>query len=158
MRTHPAVKIRLARADEAAALTELALRSKAAWPYDGAFIAKCRVELTMTPSSIEKRRTHVAEADRALLGFFTVCGVPPEGELDSLYVEPSFIGTGVGRALLDAAQEVARRAGFRALQIHADPHAEAFYLRHGAKRVGSVPSGSIPGRTLPLLRLDIVME
>jgi GNAT superfamily N-acetyltransferase len=65
------------------------------------------------------------------------------------------MGRGVGRALLDAALALARTGGFRALGIHADPNAEAFYLRHGATRIGVVASGSIPGRALPLLRLAI---
>ena len=149
------MKIRPARAEEASALTELALRSKAVWDYDAAFMAKCRAELTMQPSDVLERRTHVAEADGAVVGFVTVCGAPPEGELGELYVEPAAIGGGVGRALLDAALRIARGAGFTSLAIHADPHAEAFYLRRGAKRVGSVPSGSIAGRMLPLLRLDV---
>ena len=152
------MKIRPARAEEASALTELALRSKAVWHYDAAFMAQCRAELTMPASGVEERRTQVAEEGGALLGFVTVCGAPPEGELGELYVEPSAIGGGVGRALLEAALGVARRAGFRALAIHADPNAEGFYLRHGADRVGSVPSGSIAGRMLPLLRLDVPPE
>jgi GNAT superfamily N-acetyltransferase len=153
-----ATKIRPARAEEAATLTELALRSKAVWQYDAAFMAQCRAELTMPASEVLLRRTQVAEADGAILGFVTVCGAPPEGELGELYVEPAAIGGGVGRALLDVALGIARRAGFTSLAIHADPNAEAFYLRHGAKRVGSVPSGSIAGRMLPLLRLDVRPE
>jgi len=100
-------------------------------------------------------RAHVAEETGALLGFFTVRGAPPDGELDCLYIEPAAIGRGVGGALLRAAIALAGSEGFRALAIHADPNAEAFYLRHGAARIGEVPSGSIPGRTLPLLRLPI---
>ena len=45
--------------------------------------------------------------------------------------------------------------GFHTLHIHSDPFAEGFYLRNGAIRIGETPSGSIPGRLLPLLRLDL---
>ncbi|WP_067619878.1 hypothetical protein [Alicyclobacillus acidiphilus] len=38
------------------------------------------------------------------------------------------------------------------LTIRPDPNAEPFYLAMGAQRVGEVPSGSIPGRMLPLLQ------
>jgi hypothetical protein len=41
------VEIRKARPDEAGELTELALRSKAHWGYDEAFMASCREELTV---------------------------------------------------------------------------------------------------------------
>jgi len=50
---------------------------------------------------------------------------------------------------------LARTEGFLALAIHSDPNAESFYLSHGATRTGDTPSGSIPGRILPLLRLAI---
>lgn len=44
--------IRDARPDEAGELTELALRSKAHWGYDEAFMASCREELTVRPSEV----------------------------------------------------------------------------------------------------------
>ena len=40
--------LRPARPEEAPALTELCLRSKAVWGYDAAFMQACRRELTMT--------------------------------------------------------------------------------------------------------------
>lgn len=51
--------------------------------------------------------------------------------------------------------EVARALGLSSLLIDADPNAEGFYLRMGAERVGEVPSGSISGRMLPLLRYGL---
>ena len=150
-----AVVVRAARRGEAAALSALALRSKGHWGYSPEFLEACRAELTLRDEQLAAQRAHVAEIDGAVVGFFTVTGEPPEGSLDCLYVDPPAIGRGAGRALFDVAIDLARREGFRALTIDADPHAEAFYLRHGAVRVGSVPSGSIPRRELPRLRLAI---
>jgi GNAT superfamily N-acetyltransferase len=149
------VEIRTARVEEAAAISSLALRSKGYWGYSPEFLEQCRAELTLRSEEIAAHRAHVADEGGQLLGFFTVRGTPPEGELDCLYVDPGAMGRGVGRALLDAALALARTEGFRALGIHADPNPEAFYLRHGATRIGVVASGSIPGRALPLLRLAI---
>jgi GNAT superfamily N-acetyltransferase len=149
------VEIRPARIGEAAEISALALRSKGHWGYSREFMEACRAELTLRPEQVAAHRTHVAEEGGVLLGFFTVTGAPPEGELDCLYVDPAAMGRGVGRALLDAAVALARRDGFHALAIHADPHAEDFYLRRGATRAGDVASGSIPGRRLPLLRLAL---
>jgi GNAT superfamily N-acetyltransferase len=153
LRAAPA--IRPARPDEAATLTELALRSKGVWGYDAEFLARCRVELTLRPADVAPRRTHIAELGGRVVGFFTVVGEPPEGELDCLYVDPAAIGGGVGGALLAFARALASAQGFHTLRVVADPNAEAFYLRHGASRVGDVPSGSIPGRRLPLLVLAV---
>ena len=44
--------------------------------------------------------------------------------------------------------------GVTALSIESDPHAEGFYLRLGARRIGEVPS-TLPGRVLPLLEFRI---
>jgi len=150
------IRIRPARPDEAAALTELVLRSKAHWGYGEEFLVLCREELALRPEELKTLRTHVAERDGVPpLGVFTIRGPPPEGTLEHLYVEPSAMGLGIGRTLLRAARDVARSSGFNALLIHSDPNAEAFYLREGAVRAGLVPSGSVPGRILPLLRLEL---
>lgn len=141
--------------DEAELLGELALRSKAYWGYDQSFLNGCREELTFQPEEMQTRRIVVAESAGHVLGFYSVDGDPPQGELGNLWVDPESIGSGVGRRLWRHAVDTARRAGFALLRIGADPHAEGFYLAMGAQRVGETPSGSIPGRVLPLLRYDL---
>ncbi|MFI8005746.1 GNAT family N-acetyltransferase [Streptomyces sp. NPDC086010] len=148
--------VREGRPEEAGALTGLALRSKAHWGYDEEFLAACRDELTVTPDDTADGRTVVAEEDgRAgrVLGFTTLAGEPPEGSLAMMFVEPDAIGRGVGRLLFEHTVARARRSGFARLTIDADPNAEAFYTAMGAVRIGSTPSGSVPGRRLPLLEL-----
>jgi GNAT superfamily N-acetyltransferase len=157
--------IRAARPQDAGELSELAIRSKAHWGYDAAFMETSRDELTIPADQVVARRTYVAvsrgsDADPAaalgerwqrILGFGTIEGEPPAGELGMLFVDPSEIGRGVGSALFAHLSAVAREFGFHRLTIAADPNAEPFYLAKGAVRIGGVPSGSVPGRTLPLL-------
>ncbi|WP_435232554.1 GNAT family N-acetyltransferase [Streptomyces althioticus] len=149
------MRIRKARPDEAGELTELALRSKAHWGYDEAFMASCREELTVRPSEVGERRTALAERDGRVLGFTTVDGQPPEGAVGMMFVDPEALGQGIGRALFAYALGSARDAGFRRLTIDADPNAESFYRAMGAVRIGETPSGSIPGRVLPLLAVTL---
>jgi GNAT superfamily N-acetyltransferase len=132
----------------------LALRSKGHWAYDATFLDACRDELTLRDDQLTARRTVVAELGDDLVGFGTLEGAPPRGELGMLFVDPAAIGRGVGSALLRALLDRAGADGFTILSIDADPNAEAFYLAHGAVRVGAVPSGSIPGRVLPLLEIS----
>lgn len=143
--------LRPARPDDAEALTALALRSKAHWGYDAAFIEACRAELTVTPARIGSERMVVAEDDGRVVGFVAVAG----DSLEDLFADPDHIGTGIGSALLGAAIEIVRGAGHVALSIEADPHAADWYRSKGAVDVGTVPSGSVPGRRLPHLRLPI---
>jgi hypothetical protein len=46
----------------------------------------------------------------------------------------------------------AREHGFVELVLDADPGAEPFYTRFGAKRIGSSPSGVLAGRVLPHMK------
>jgi hypothetical protein len=48
----PQAQIRRALPGEAASLSALALRSKALWGYDAAFIEACRASLTVDPEAI----------------------------------------------------------------------------------------------------------
>ncbi|MFD6159950.1 GNAT family N-acetyltransferase [Nocardia sp. NPDC060256] len=150
------ITVRPGRPDEAALLSDLALRSKAFWGYDERFLASCRDELTLTATEVAVRRTAVAELNGGAVGFVTVEGTAPIGELGMLYVTPEAIGKGVGGELFRHAVETARSAGFHRLTIDSDPNAESFYRAMGAVRVGSVASGSIPGRELPLLAVDVI--
>jgi predicted N-acetyltransferase YhbS len=76
-------------------------------------------------------------------------------ELDALFVAPEHIGTGLGKALMGWAIRTARAAGAARLSILSDPHAAPFYRHLGARDVGSEPSPPPPGRTLPLLHLQL---
>jgi GNAT superfamily N-acetyltransferase len=149
------VRIRPARADEAGLLGQLALRSKAHWAYDQEFLDACRAELMFEAAEVPARRIHVAEVDDRVLGFYSLDGEPPEGEIGNMWVEPAAIGSGLGRRLWRHAVELAERCGYTVLRIDADPYAEGFYLAMGAVRVGQSPSGSIPGRMLPMLQYNV---
>ena len=148
------VVIRDARPDDCAVISALAFSSKAYWGYDEAFMDACRDELTVTPHDLERGVIRVAERDGEIVGFHGVV-FAPQVELEWLFVLPATIRSGIGRALFEDACTVARERGVRCLHIGSDPNAEAFYLARGAKRVGEVPSESIPGRVLPLLELDV---
>jgi GNAT superfamily N-acetyltransferase len=150
-----ALHLRPGRDEEAGLLSQLALRSKGYWGYDQDFLDACRAELTLTPEDIRTRQVTVAERGGQIIGFSALAGQPPVGTLEELFVEPDHIGTGVGRALWRQAMVTARTVGFERITLEADPGAEPFYLAMGARRCGSVASGSIPGRVLPLLEVPI---
>ena len=146
--------IRAARPEEAEALTELAIRAKASWGYDAAFMAACRAELTMTPERLAAWRVWVAEADGEIVGMIAL-SLDDGAEVEDFFVKPAFQGHGVGGALMAALLDACRATGVQALMVDADPNAEAIYARLGFVIVGRSPSGSIPGRTLPRMRLDL---
>lgn len=152
----PAAIIRPAADADAPALSVLALRSKAFWGYDHAFMRACIPEMAITPADLARCPTFVLAAGAVLLGFATLADHSGARiTLDALFVAPEAIGSGAGRRLFEHAAAQARALGAHTMHIPADPNAEPFYLHMGARRTGATPSGSIAGRMLPLLEYDL---
>ena len=147
--------IRPARPGEAEALTDLALRSKAYWGYDAAFMAACRAELTVTPAQAASGLVQVYEEGGRAFGFYLLEVRNGSADVAMLFVEPAAIGRGIGRALWQHLVAEARRLELAKVTIESDPNAEAFYRAMGATTVGTAPSASIPGRRLPLMELAL---
>ena len=147
--------IRPARLGEGSQLTAMIMESKAYWGYDKAFMESCRDELTIDDDYITRATTFVFVDDkpRAFAGF-TVTDTPVE--VDYLFVSPDCIGQGIGRRLFTALTQEAVALGIEKLMIASDPGARGFYESMGAIRIGDIESGSIKGRTLPLLQLSLV--
>jgi GNAT superfamily N-acetyltransferase len=149
-----APRVRAARADEAAALTRIAVAAKASWGYPAEWIEAWRDQLTVTADYVRAHRVVVAEDDAAApIGFAAMERRDGRAELAHLWVRPDAQGRGVGTALLDA---VLACEPALPLRIESDPHAAPFYRRHGAREVGNVaaPMPGAPARALPVLVLD----
>ena len=153
-----AFTIRPVRPEDAVALSEVAIQSKAHWGYDEAFMGLALDELTWSESALSAASVSggIAIQGSDAAGFYLLDWADvTEPELDAMYVSPGFIGRGLGRRLFDHALDAVRGRGSRSLLIQSDPHAEGFYHAMGARTIGASPSGSIPGRQLPLLRLTL---
>lgn len=149
------MRLRPARPDECGELTGLIMRSKASNGYDDAFMEACRAELTVTPETFAEGPFAVLETDGRVVGTVQVCQHRDGWHLELMFIDPDCQGMGAGRRLVGWARAEARRQGATELHIEADPNAEAFYLKSGARRVGVTPSGSIPGRMIPLMILPL---
>jgi N-acetylglutamate synthase-like GNAT family acetyltransferase len=150
--------LRPARAEEAQALSQLALRSKAHWGYSQEFIDACRDELSYSAADILSPHMEfvVLEAAGVYVGFYALQRLSQTDiELDALFVTPTCIGRGFGRRLLEDAQRAAAKRGAIRLTIQGDPNAEQFYLAAGARRTGATESASVPGRLLPTFVIDL---
>lgn len=148
------VGIRRAAAADAPALTAVAHAAKRHWGYPEAWITLWRRELTLTPAFVERHPVYAALDGDTIVGVSALCFAGADCELEHCWVLPSRMGAGIGRRLLAHAVERCRAIGAPRLWITADPHAEAFYVRLGARRVGEVPS--VPaGRVLPRLELPV---
>ena len=142
--------IRRAVPADAAALTALAHAAKRHWKYPEAWIVLWQRDLTVSPRFIERYPVHAAVEGDESVGFYALTFAGADCELEHLWVIPARMGAGIGRRLFEHAVERCRAIGAGRLWISADPNAEDFYRRLGARRVGDVPS-TPAGRMLPRL-------
>ena len=151
-------QIRAAEGGDAVALSVLAMRSKAHWGYDDEFMSQCRSELTWPPEQIDAPQFdfQVCWLEKAPIAFYALERIDSKvTELEALFVEPQYIGKGIGRMMLQHAKARAASQGASRMVIQGDPNAASFYEKAGALLNGSRESSSIPGRQLPLYELNL---
>jgi GNAT superfamily N-acetyltransferase len=137
-------------------LTSIAMKSKSYWGYDYTFMRACVEELTVTREHLYHHTIFVVESKKRLIGFYILQEINPDSiEMTFMFVEPKYIGSGLGKLLFNHATAQAKTGGYKNIIVQSDPFAGAFYERMGCKKIGRKPSGSIPGRDLPLYRYRI---
>jgi N-acetylglutamate synthase-like GNAT family acetyltransferase len=146
-------RIRQARPDECGVLTEVAMRSKAHWGYDAAFMANVRADLEVIPEKFMLGfHVYVLENDAGIVGFYSLR--PGDADaviLEDLFIEPKHIGSGYGKLLWEHSLWVMQSLGYRRLTLISEPYAESFYAHLGAVRIGETESNALAGRMLPLM-------
>lgn len=147
--------IRPALAAEARTLSEIALKAKKHWGYPDHWIQHWRDDLTISSDFVGSNPVYVAEHEGALVGFYALVIGQGKAVLEHLWVTPEHIGSGVGKQLFLHAMQGAAGQNVSAIEISSDPHAEGFYQKMGAYRMGETVS-EIDGqpRILPLLEVD----
>jgi N-acetylglutamate synthase-like GNAT family acetyltransferase len=149
------IQIRRAGPDEAGELTVIAFAAKRHWGYPEVWIEQWKTDLTITEDFIASNEVYVAivEGEMAGCGALVING--SRAELEHMWVKPNQMGTGVGRALFLKICERAANLNIPVLEISADPNAEGFYERLGARRVGELRY-ELEGqsRVLPQMTID----
>jgi GNAT superfamily N-acetyltransferase len=146
------VEIRRATGRDAEALTLIAFAAKRYWGYPERWIEHWSGTLTIAPEFVRDNVVYAALSDGEPFAFYALTWTGDRSELDHLWVSPAWIGSGIGRLLFKHAMHEAASRGSRSVEIEADPNAEGFYLRMGARRVGeNVYEIEGQRRALPLM-------
>lgn len=152
------LRMRPAGGRDAPLLTALAHRSKAHWGYTDEFIDACREELTYTKEQLEAPQIfgQICLSYELPVAFYLLEQTSVDvAELDALFIEPEYIGKGIGKILIEHAKTQAANLGIVTIVIQGDPNAEPFYTAIGALPCGTRESASIPGRQLPLFMIKL---
>jgi GNAT superfamily N-acetyltransferase len=141
--------IRPFRTGEDARLRDVARAAKAHWGYDSE-----RVRTWAAGLEYAGKDVWVADEGGRAMGYATLTVDGERAELDELWVEPEWIGCGVGSELFRFVAARAAALGAARLEWEADPNAVGFYERMGARWLrDSAPSDW--GRILPIMGLEL---
>ena len=148
--------IRRSSAGESGRLTEIAHQAKRHWNYPERWIELWKDTLTITPDYISSYEVFSATNEEGVLGFYALIISGEKATLDHLWIDPNYIGAGLGKELFNHAVEKAAEMQASVLEVESDPNAEGFYKHMGARRIGETRS-ELDGqeRILPLLALEI---
>jgi GNAT superfamily N-acetyltransferase len=134
-RHDPPIRIRRGKADDFAQLREIAIAAKAHWGYGLQRVREWAESGDFEPESMGARLVYVAEAPAERIGWASLVPRGDVGWLEDLWIDPSWIGRGIGRLLFDHVVTCARELGARRLEWEAEPNARGFYERMGGTYV-----------------------
>lgn len=96
--------------------------------------------LHFTPEELEKEKDNLliaAYEDEQMLGCAMLVEEDPETvRLRQMAVPQNLQGKGIGRALMNFAENLARDRGYKKITMHARKNAAGFYEKMGYKKVG----------------------
>jgi len=146
--------IRPARADEGERLRGIARAAKAHWGYDEDWVRGWAAQGDFTPEALAGKPVLVAEFGGHALGFASLI---PQGEvcvLGDLWIDPDWIGRGIGTRLFEACAERARDLGATRMEWEAEPKAVGFYEKLGGRYLRDSEPTQL-GRRIPVMGMDL---
>jgi N-acetylglutamate synthase-like GNAT family acetyltransferase len=150
------IEIRRAHPEEADTLTEIAHAAKRHWKYPESWIQQWQTDLTISGEFIRTHEVFAATINGAVAGCCALVMTDSLAEIEHMWIRPEQMGSGVGRALFEYVRALAVAHGANVLELSADPYAEGFYARMGAKRIGEIPANMDgQSRVLPRMRINL---
>jgi GNAT superfamily N-acetyltransferase len=83
-------------------------------------------------------RIRIAVSGEQVVGFSTLLFTERAAIVDDLFVHPDWQKRGIGRAMVEDMSFAARHAGWKTIEVDANPHALTFYTSVGFVAVGEV--------------------
>jgi N-acetylglutamate synthase-like GNAT family acetyltransferase len=108
--------------------------------------------LDLSPAGLRKKEFYVAEVQERVVGWAALI---PKGEvcwLDDLWIEPQWMGKGIGTRLFRLAVERGRELEAKRMEWEAERHALGFYEKMGGRYVRDSEPG-VWGRVSPIYSL-----
>ena len=148
------ISIRPARPQEGERLREIAIAAKAHWGYDEGWVRGWAAQGDFSAEALTGRPVLAADLGGRAIGFASLI---PQGEvcvLDDLWIDPDWIGRGIGTRLFEACAERARDLGAMRMEWEAEPNAVGFYEKLGGRYLRDSRPTEL-NRVIPVMGLDL---
>jgi GNAT superfamily N-acetyltransferase len=134
-------------------LRQITIAAKAHWGHDLGWVESWVAAGDFPGVAVRRGEAYLVEVDGTVAGW---AAVQPRGEvawLEDLWVDPPYMGRGVGKTLFFEAVRRASAVGATRLEWEADLDAVGFYERQGARYLRDSPVTEL-GRVLPIMTFD----
>jgi GNAT superfamily N-acetyltransferase len=138
-------------------LREITVAAKAHWGHDLAWVERWVSGGDFPGVAVARGEARLVEVDGAIAGWSALQARGDVAWLEDLWVDPPYMGRGVGRTLFLDALGRAKAAGARSLEWEADLDAVGFYERMGGRRIRDSEVTEL-GRILPIMGVDLSAE
>ena len=125
------------------------------WPRSQTFLAEANRLMSLSARDLEGDQAWLVEHAGAPIGYYRLTFEGVAAEIEELFVEPAWIGRGIGRRLFEHAVATARDNGCVRLEWDSDNEARGFYLAMGAHVTGTRPSGMQGQAPLNRMRINV---
>ena len=129
--------IRRAEAEDLAPLRDVYRRSSLSNDGDRDVLLAHPEALELSDRPVTQGRVQVAVTGGRVVGFATTSSDGSTLELESLFVDPDWMGRGIGTALVLDAAASARTAGLGSIEVTANEHTLGFYGGAGFVAIGT---------------------
>jgi GNAT superfamily N-acetyltransferase len=141
--------------DEGQRLRDIAIAAKSHWGYDVQRVTEWAAMGDFSAAGLRQKHVHVAEVDGRAVGW---AATDDRGEvcwLDDLWIEPAWMGRGIGALLFRHGATDGRARGAVRMEWEAEPHAIGFYERMGGRYLRDSEPG-VWGRVIAVMGVDLL--
>jgi len=144
--------------DDNEILTDITKKSKAYWGYSNEQMENWSELLTITKSYIESNIVYKLLIDNAIVGYYSYINLEDDViKLDNLFVLPEYIGSGLGKLLMNDFMDRLKMTKTKKVVLDSEPNAEKFYEKFGFIKVGQIET-AIKDRYLPIMEYKLNIE
>jgi GNAT superfamily N-acetyltransferase len=146
--------LRRARPDEGERLREIAGAAKGYWGYDPDRVRQWAATLDLSAAGLRQKEFRVAVVEGRPVGWSALILKGDVCWLDDLWIEPEWIGKGLGRRLFEQAAERGRQLGASRMEWEAERHALGFYEKLGGRYLRDSEPG-VWGRVSSIMGVEL---